>query len=127
MLYEADRHEPLTSTPWNESAVKNCVEEIARDVAARYLTRVLWPSHPLEFSPDVRWNLYVGAAGVIWALNGLASSGVSIDLPDISKIVRGLLEPIAPGLGVGATPPSALKGCSWETVASCSSQPDWAN
>ena len=93
MLYEADRHEPLTSTPWDESAVRNCIEDVVRDAAARYSAWELWPSHPLEYSPEVRWNLYVGAAGVIWALNHLASSGVSTDLPDISKSVQGLLEP----------------------------------
>ena len=75
------------------SAVRNCLEGIVRDATARYSARELWPSHPLEFSPDVRWNLYVGAAGVIWALKHLASSGVSIDLPDISETVRALLAP----------------------------------
>jgi hypothetical protein len=69
MLNEAERHEPLTANAWNEQAARACIDEILSDAIDRFSARDLWPSHPLDsFSPDARWNLYIGAAGTIWAL-----------------------------------------------------------
>jgi len=92
MLYEAERHEPLTTSAWNEQAARACIDEILGDAIKRFSARDLWPSHPLDsFSPDVRCNLYIGAAGTIWALHHLIRK---LDhLPDFSSVVPRLLEP----------------------------------
>src|ERR1700675_1854746 len=64
MLYEAERHESLTASAWNEQAARACINEILDDAVDKFSARDLWPSHPLDsFSPDARWNLYIGAAG----------------------------------------------------------------
>ena len=92
MLYEAERHEPLTASAWNEQAARACIDEILGDAIDRFSARDLRPSHPLDsFSPDARWNLYIGAAGTIWALCHL--SGKPDRLPDFSSVVPRLLEP----------------------------------
>ena len=92
MLYEAERHEPLTASAWIEQAARACIDEILGDAINRFSARDLWPSHPLDsFSPDARWNLYIGAAGTIWALCHL--SGKPDRLPDFSSVVPRLLEP----------------------------------
>jgi lantibiotic modifying enzyme len=94
MLHEVERHEPLTSAPWNELAARTCIDTIIRDALDCYSPSQLWPSHPQEtFSPDARWNLYVGAAGVIWAMIHLAGRAVSIGLPDFSEVTPALVEP----------------------------------
>jgi len=96
MLYEAERHEPLTASAWNEQAARACIDEILGDAIERFSARDLWPSHPLDsFSPDARRNLYIAAAGTIWALCHL--SGKPDRLSDFSSVVPRLLEPIATG------------------------------
>jgi hypothetical protein len=66
MLYEADRHEELTASAWDEQAARACIDDIVEDVIDRFSARDLWPSHPLDsFSPEAFWNLYIGAAGTI--------------------------------------------------------------
>lgn len=92
MLYETERHERLTTIAWDEQAVRVCIDEILSDAIDRFSARDLWPAHPLDsFSPDARWNLYVGAAGTIWALRHLSRK--SDGLPDFSSVVPLLLEP----------------------------------
>jgi hypothetical protein len=55
MLYEPERHEPLTATAWKEQAVRDCIDEILSDAIDRFSARDLWPSHPLDsFSPHAR-------------------------------------------------------------------------
>jgi len=92
MLYEADRHEELTASAWDEQAARACIDDIVEDVIDRFSARDLWPSHPLDsFSPEAFWNLYIGAAGTIWGLRHLSRKSDS--LPDFSSVVPRLLEP----------------------------------
>jgi predicted acylesterase/phospholipase RssA len=92
MLYEAERHESLTASAWNEQVARACINEILDDAVDKFSARDLWPSHPLDsFSLGARWNLYVGAAGTIWALHHLSPKPDS--LPDFSIVVPRLLEP----------------------------------
>ena len=73
MLYEPDRHEPLSQTPWDEAAARDCVEAILGDCIERFSGNGQWPAHPLDgFSSEPRHDLYLGSAGTIWALNHLA-------------------------------------------------------
>jgi hypothetical protein len=92
MLYDAERHESLTASAWNEQAARACINEILDDAADKFSARDLWPSHPLDtFSPDARWNLYIGAAGTIWALHHLSQKPNS--MPDFSSVLPRLIEP----------------------------------
>ena len=92
MLYDAERHELLTASVWNEQAARACINEILDDANDSFSASDLWPSHPYDtFSPDARWNLYNGAAGTIWAL--LHLSRKHDNLPDFSGVVPRLLEP----------------------------------
>jgi len=94
MLHELERHEPLISIQWDEPSVRLCIDTIVRDAINRYTPEALWPSHPQEsFSPDARWNLYVGAAGSIWALNHLAGKAATIEQPDFSTVLTALIAP----------------------------------
>ena len=94
MLHELERHEPLISIQWDEPSVRACIDAIVRDAINRYTPEALWPSHPQEsFSPDARWNLYVGAAGSIWALNHLAGKAAAIEQPDFSTALTALIAP----------------------------------
>jgi hypothetical protein len=92
MLYEAERHEELTSSDWDEQAARACIDDIVGDAIERFSARDLWPSHPLDsFSREACWNLYIGAAGTIWALRHLSRK--PDNLPDFSTVASRLLEP----------------------------------
>ena len=86
MLYRPEQFEPLTDEPWAEARVRDAIRAIVADVCDAYDPRGLWPAHewdgwqaalPLK-------NLYVGAAGVVWALDELEQRGHAesgLDLP----------------------------------------------
>ena len=80
-LFEPERHEALSATPWNEATVRAAIARIVEDAHRAYGgVEALWPIHPLDRSPeraDPTKPLYYGAAGVIWALHQLEQTGFS--------------------------------------------------
>jgi len=76
-LYDAAAHEPLTGSPWDEAAMRGGIAAIVAD-AEDAVTDVGWPNHPLDEDDDPlpagMTTLYLGAAGMIWALHSLGSS-----------------------------------------------------
>jgi lantibiotic modifying enzyme len=70
MLYDPAQFEPLIHRPWDPARVKDEIAAIVSDADSACDPAALWPAHgwdgwqaalPLK-------NLYVGAAGVAWAL-----------------------------------------------------------
>jgi hypothetical protein len=95
MLFEANRHEPLTEAPWDERIARDAILDIAQDARAAYSQDGFWPIHPLDVSPERAATLkpiYYGAAGVIWSLNHLASVGAIPHDTDYAQSVAALLE-----------------------------------
>jgi Lanthionine synthetase C-like protein len=78
-IYDPARHEPLTATRWSEDAARAGITRIAQAAEDAFdATRGSWPMHPRDdpTTPEQRYHgLYLGAAGVIWALRDLASVG----------------------------------------------------
>jgi hypothetical protein len=76
-LYDAAQHEPLTDRAWDEELVEARVAEIVAD-AETALDGAGWPVHPREQGDDLLserpTTLYLGAAGMIWALRSLGTS-----------------------------------------------------
>jgi lanthionine synthetase-like protein len=78
-LYDPAAHEPLTATPWDEAAVREGIAGIVAD-AERAERDAGWPNHPLDDDvpgkplPETTSSLYLGAAGMVWALHALGSS-----------------------------------------------------
>lgn len=73
MLYRPDAFEPLTEEQWNEDAVHAAIRTIVADADAAFDPAQLWPAHDWDGwkTPLPLTTLYVGAAGVIWALDAL--------------------------------------------------------
>src|SRR5215208_7758774 len=77
MLYRPEAFEPLTATEWDEQRVRDAIRRIVADVDEAFDPDALWPADEWD-----GWqaalpmkNLYVGAAGVIWALDILRRRG----------------------------------------------------
>ena len=89
-LFNPDHHEPLTETPWSVARAEAAIRAIVDDAERAFSLHTLWPLHPRDFdpgdAPDRHTNLYLGAAGIIWALHRLGSaddwSAVAASLPD---------------------------------------------
>src|ERR1700678_3400535 len=74
-LFQSDRHESLTSTPWDEAEARRAIAEIAASALQQFNSEKLWPSHPQDGVPDGVAGIYMGAAGVILALDHLKRAG----------------------------------------------------
>jgi len=85
VLYDPTQFEPLTDEPWDLARVDQAIATIVADADAAFDPEALWPAHEWD-----GWKaalpmktLYVGAAGVVWALDALRRRGhaeTSLDL-----------------------------------------------
>lgn len=93
MLYDRELHEPLTESRWSEARVRDAIAAIVVDADAAYDAGALWPAHVWDgYRASVPMkNLYVGAAGVVWALARLAQRGFETRL-DLGAAARVSLE-----------------------------------
>jgi Lanthionine synthetase C-like protein len=74
VLFDPASHEPLVETPWSEPAARAAIVAIVADAESAFDDEALWPAHPLdEDGEPLRspTSLYLGASGVIWALDEL--------------------------------------------------------
>jgi hypothetical protein len=78
LLYRPEAFEPLTDEPWDEERVRAAVREIVSDTdEALRGPKLLWPAHDWDGWQAAKpmKNLYVGAAGVLLALDELRRRG----------------------------------------------------
>jgi hypothetical protein len=94
MLYRPEAFEPLTATDWDEQRVRDAIRRIVADVDDSFDADALWPADewdgwqaalPLK-------NLYVGAAGVIWALDVLRGRGYAEPRIDLAAAAARTLD-----------------------------------
>lgn len=78
-LYDPQRHEPLADIPWSQEAARAAIVRICSAAEAEFdAARGNWPMHPQDEppTPGARSDgLYLGGAGVVWALRDLAAQG----------------------------------------------------
>jgi hypothetical protein len=85
MLYDPDRFEPLLDDPWDAARVERAIAAIVADADAAFDAGTLWPSRGWDVggaTPPLT-TLYLGASGVIWALDQLrrlGHAGTTLDL-----------------------------------------------
>jgi Lanthionine synthetase C-like protein len=86
VLYDPGLHEPLTDEAWDEGRVRDAIGRIVADADTAFDPERLWPAEEWDVylaTPPLK-DLYVGASGVIWALDALRRRGhaeTEIDLP----------------------------------------------
>ena len=90
MLYRAEAFEPLTDAPWDEERAREGIREIVAETdAALRGPRLLWRADRWDgwHATSPMKNLYVGAAGVLFALDVLRRRGhaeTTLDLGDLA-------------------------------------------
>ena len=94
MLYDPGAFEPLTEEPWDEARVRDGIAAFVVDADARFDPGALWPAHEWD-----GWraalpmkNLYVGAAGMVFALDELRRRGLAETTLDLSAAATLALE-----------------------------------
>jgi hypothetical protein len=92
-MIERARHVPLRLVPWDPSDIATAIEEIVVDALDHFDHDGFWPAHPLDDLPrGGNSSVYIGASGVIWALDYLWRAGATTSRRDFSPVLSGLLE-----------------------------------
>jgi hypothetical protein len=73
-LFRPSEHEPLAGEEWDEGRARVAIAAIVADAELAF-DGGRWPWHPLDGEDDGSSNLYLGGAGMIWALHELGSTG----------------------------------------------------
>jgi lanthionine synthetase-like protein len=94
VLYRPEAFEPLADAPWNEEQVRDAIREIVADADQAFRPKRLWPADEWDAwkSPRPLKHLYVGAAGVLWALDRLQRRGYAESRVDLARAAQRTLE-----------------------------------
>jgi hypothetical protein len=80
VLFDPASHEPLVDTSWSDSRARESIVAIVEEAESAFDEQALWPNHPLDEDGDhlpPLASLYLGASGVIWALDELERLGTA--------------------------------------------------
>jgi lantibiotic modifying enzyme len=88
-LYRPEGYEPLAGE-WDEERVRTSIRAIAADADAAFGAESLWPANEWDAwrTPTPLKSLYVGAAGVVWALDELAGRGFAEPRIDLAAAAQ---------------------------------------
>jgi hypothetical protein len=73
-LFRPSEHEPLAGAEWDDARAEEAIRAIVADAEAAF-DGERWPWHPRDDEDDDSSNVYLGGAGMIWALHELGSTG----------------------------------------------------
>lgn len=94
MLYRPEAFEPLTAEPWDAARARAAIRAIVADAGSAFDADALWPADDWDGwrTPLPLKSLYVGAAGVIWALDTLRRRDHADGGLDLAVAARRTLE-----------------------------------
>ena len=95
MLIDPRAHEPLIEAPWSPAEAEAAIRATAREAEDALRPGKWWPLHPLDVEdgdPEVFHGLYLGAAGVLWALDRLARAGLHEPRVEYARLAGDVLE-----------------------------------
>jgi Lanthionine synthetase C-like protein len=93
MLYRPEAFDPLTERSWDEDWVRAEIARIVADAEEAFDPVELWPAEEWDgwSSPLPLKTLYVGAAGMAWALGTLRDRGYAALTLDPAQVVAAAL------------------------------------
>lgn len=106
MLYRPEDFDRLTDERWSAKRVLAGIREIVADTDDALLgPRRLWRADPWDLwrTPSPLKSLYVGAAGVLWALDDLRRRGHAATRLDLARLATSVLD-------LSRARPEVLKG-----------------
>jgi hypothetical protein len=80
VIYDPTAHEPLAEAEWDTAFVEAAIGEIVADAEAAAADG-FWPAHPLDAEagdPGPWTTLYLGSAGMVWALHALGGAAAEL-------------------------------------------------
>ena len=86
-MFDPERHEPLVEIAWSEADARAAIAEIVDSALSHFDEEKLWPAHPLDTVPDGMGNVYMGASGVILALDYLKRVGATDRARDFGALM----------------------------------------
>ena len=94
VLYRPEAFDSLTERPWDEDWVRGEIARIVADADANYDPAALWPGEEWDSwqTPTPLKALYVGGAGVVWALGALQRRGHAESRLDLAEAARNVHE-----------------------------------
>jgi hypothetical protein len=95
VLFDPRAHVPLDDAEWSRAAVEAEIRVIARAADEALRDGEWWPLHPLDddgATPAALHGIYLGAAGVLWALDHLAGAGLHEPGHDYARLAVDALE-----------------------------------
>jgi Lanthionine synthetase C-like protein len=108
VLWDPRSHERLVETSWREAVVRDAIAGVVAEAESAFDAETLsWPAHPRDAEgADVGpWTaVYLGTAGVVWALDQLGSEG------DWAAVAGALPESYRAAPDFGRQHPSLLVG-----------------
>lgn len=91
-MIDKARHVPLRPLKWDAEKVAAAIEEIVADALAQFDAERYWPAHPMDETTDGQIHLYLGATGIIWALDYLRRVGATRARFDFGPSLGALLQ-----------------------------------
>jgi len=92
-MAENSLHLPLRPIAWDATQARTAIGEIVADALANFDQANFWPAHPREDGlPDGTASFYLGATGVIWALDYLRRVGATKSSYDFGPALPRLVE-----------------------------------
>jgi hypothetical protein len=73
-LWRPSEHEPLAAEEWDESRIEEAIAAIVADAETAFDGQ-RWPWHPRDDEDYGFSDIYLGGAGMVWALDELCSTG----------------------------------------------------
>jgi len=116
-LFDRTRHTELVREPWSEGFARKIIEILATSARERFDPTCWWVTHPLdkdelsEGRPEA--SLYLGGAGVIWALDDLQRGGAIEAGPSFGEVLAEMESYNRRFLGSPSW--HALLGSGWQT------------
>jgi hypothetical protein len=92
-MFDPARHFTPAYPAWDEDAARIAIREIADDAIATVDAVELWPAHEMdEGAANGDGSIYMGAAGVIWALDTLRRRGLAVFDADLGALLAAARE-----------------------------------
>jgi lanthionine synthetase-like protein len=93
MLYDPAGFEPLTDEPWDDERVRASIRRLVERIDVAFDPEGLWPAHEWDAwqAATPLKSLYVGASGVLWALDRLREQGAADTRLDLAAAAEATL------------------------------------